>query len=473
MTGSTMPWLRSAVTSCPPILPLRSPPPTLTPSSPSRRAKPSTKPKPSSRGPQRICGSPASSAGSLSSIPPSAISSTAWRPIPSSKVSAMSCRPSPTHTWIAPTSTLASSQLLARNLTYDILIVHHQLPAAIRLVDRHPDQLFVLDHIAKPAIRAANSSRGRGTSPSSHAAPMSCANSPASSPKPTTQPGPTKQILPVHGSRARSLYARAPHVRLRLARLLCRHHLRPLGSHRRALRRRAFSLRTARALPRHGSPRLSPRPRIATSHPLPAHRLTSSHQISSTVTISPAPLAPRSPAPPEIHSPSPPLPDPPIPATRLRRTRAPRTSTFHRAGKNRVNPALHLNFFLQLSHPESRPGTSLSPPSARSRGPANNAKVTIVDIGFPGNPKKYVPGSFPKTTGFPGWIRAPVKKKSAPRATSACSTKSNFPIETPPVSSTRSQPAASRIARSVAALVVPHNRQDHRLASGGSHLFRQ
>ena len=39
-------------------------------------------------------------------------------------------------------------------LTYDILIYHAQLPAAIRLVDHHPDQIFVLDHIAKPAIRA-------------------------------------------------------------------------------------------------------------------------------------------------------------------------------------------------------------------------------------------------------------------------------------------------------------------------------
>ena len=46
------------------------------------------------------------------------------------------------------------SQLRAFHLTYDILIYHAQLPAAIRLVDRHPDQVFVLDHIAKPAIRA-------------------------------------------------------------------------------------------------------------------------------------------------------------------------------------------------------------------------------------------------------------------------------------------------------------------------------
>ncbi|HVT98133.1 MAG TPA: amidohydrolase family protein [Acidobacteriaceae bacterium] len=46
------------------------------------------------------------------------------------------------------------AQLRALPLTYDILIYHSQLPAAIRLVDRHPDQVFVLDHIAKPAIRA-------------------------------------------------------------------------------------------------------------------------------------------------------------------------------------------------------------------------------------------------------------------------------------------------------------------------------
>jgi L-fuconolactonase len=45
------------------------------------------------------------------------------------------------------------AQLRALNLTYDVLIVHHQIPAAIRFVDRHPDQLFVLDHIAKPPIR--------------------------------------------------------------------------------------------------------------------------------------------------------------------------------------------------------------------------------------------------------------------------------------------------------------------------------
>ena len=39
------------------------------------------------------------------------------------------------------------------DLTYDILIYPRQLPAAIELVSRFPDQPFVLDHIAKPFIR--------------------------------------------------------------------------------------------------------------------------------------------------------------------------------------------------------------------------------------------------------------------------------------------------------------------------------
>lgn len=38
-------------------------------------------------------------------------------------------------------------------LVYDILIFEKHLPAAIRFVDRHPQQKFVLDHVAKPKIR--------------------------------------------------------------------------------------------------------------------------------------------------------------------------------------------------------------------------------------------------------------------------------------------------------------------------------
>jgi L-fuconolactonase len=39
-------------------------------------------------------------------------------------------------------------------LTYDILIFPRQLPAAIQLAGKFPEQPFVLDHIAKPTIRA-------------------------------------------------------------------------------------------------------------------------------------------------------------------------------------------------------------------------------------------------------------------------------------------------------------------------------
>jgi Predicted metal-dependent hydrolase of the TIM-barrel fold len=46
--------------------------------------------------------------------------------------------------------------LRAHNLTYDILIYHRHLPQTIELVDRHPSQAFVVDHMAKPAIEQGN-----------------------------------------------------------------------------------------------------------------------------------------------------------------------------------------------------------------------------------------------------------------------------------------------------------------------------
>jgi len=38
-------------------------------------------------------------------------------------------------------------------LVYDILIYERHLPQTLTFVDRHPDQVFVLDHIAKPRIK--------------------------------------------------------------------------------------------------------------------------------------------------------------------------------------------------------------------------------------------------------------------------------------------------------------------------------
>lgn len=43
-------------------------------------------------------------------------------------------------------------KLQAFGLAYDLLIYPHQLPAAIELIDRFPEQTFVLDHLAKPPI---------------------------------------------------------------------------------------------------------------------------------------------------------------------------------------------------------------------------------------------------------------------------------------------------------------------------------
>jgi len=39
-------------------------------------------------------------------------------------------------------------------LVYEVLIFHRHLPNAIQLVDKHPNQVFVLDHIAKPDIQS-------------------------------------------------------------------------------------------------------------------------------------------------------------------------------------------------------------------------------------------------------------------------------------------------------------------------------
>lgn len=45
------------------------------------------------------------------------------------------------------------SKLKQFDLTYDLLVFPNQLPASINLVEKFPEQPFVLDHIAKPFIR--------------------------------------------------------------------------------------------------------------------------------------------------------------------------------------------------------------------------------------------------------------------------------------------------------------------------------
>ena len=46
------------------------------------------------------------------------------------------------------------SALREFDLRYDILIFERHLPPTIKFVDRHPNQIFILDHIAKPKIKA-------------------------------------------------------------------------------------------------------------------------------------------------------------------------------------------------------------------------------------------------------------------------------------------------------------------------------
>ncbi len=43
--------------------------------------------------------------------------------------------------------------MLGSGLVYDILIYERHLPQTIEFVDGHPEQMFVLDHVAKPMIR--------------------------------------------------------------------------------------------------------------------------------------------------------------------------------------------------------------------------------------------------------------------------------------------------------------------------------
>lgn len=46
----------------------------------------------------------------------------------------------------------ALAELPSRSLSYDLLVLARQLPAALALVDRHPNLPVVLDHIAKPVV---------------------------------------------------------------------------------------------------------------------------------------------------------------------------------------------------------------------------------------------------------------------------------------------------------------------------------
>jgi Predicted metal-dependent hydrolase of the TIM-barrel fold len=53
----------------------------------------------------------------------------------------------------APAFNAGIREVTTRGLVYDILIFANQLEETIRFVDRHPNQVFVLDHVAKPVVQ--------------------------------------------------------------------------------------------------------------------------------------------------------------------------------------------------------------------------------------------------------------------------------------------------------------------------------
>jgi len=57
------------------------------------------------------------------------------------------------HFTLRPEFRRGLAQLREFGLTYDLLLFPKHLPVAVQLVTEFPDQPFVLDHIAKPAIR--------------------------------------------------------------------------------------------------------------------------------------------------------------------------------------------------------------------------------------------------------------------------------------------------------------------------------
>src|SRR5271155_1051343 len=115
------------------------------------------------------------------------------------------------------------------------------------------------------------------------------------------------------------------------------------------------------------------------------------------------------------------------------------------AGKKRLSPGLtRISDFKRECRKVS--GRGEAPDKASSIGRAKSSKVTMVETGLPGRPKKYLcdaeaggsgadaperasrplphERTRPNTTGFPGWIFAPVKKNSACSSARTCSTRS-------------------------------------------------
>ncbi len=91
----------------------------------------------------------------------------------------------------------------------------------------------------------------------------------------------------------------------------------------------------------------------------------------------------------------------PDPCHRASSTSAFSNSPASTAGRNLFNPVLvRISDFNRA--PTKINGLAVIPANASIIGRANNSKVTMVDTGFPGSPKKYFLPHEPNTTGRPG-----------------------------------------------------------------------
>src|SRR5450432_2815690 len=107
----------------------------------------------------------------------------------------------------------------------------------------------------------------------------------------------------------------------------------------------------------------------------------------------------------------------PEPCQRTSSTSALSNSPLSEAGRNRVNPVFVVIAAFSLAYVKINL-RAVIPARDSIIGRANSSNVTIVDVGFPGRPRKYVPPSpggaasragapalhvtLPNTIGFPG-----------------------------------------------------------------------
>src|SRR5579863_4979822 len=119
------------------------------------------------------------------------------------------------------------------------------------------------------------------------------------------------------------------------------------------------------------------------------------------------------------------------------------------AGRKWVRPGFSESRELRMASMNGS-GRGSVPERMSIAGRTKSSKVTIVETGLPGRPKTGLPLQSAKTTGLPGRMATASKIVSAPNSFRTGSTRSYFPIETPPerMSRSDSRPVAILARRS-------------------------